>query len=70
MPRCLHSPSSQAATASGVDLDALAAAGAARIQQRGASVREPPQQRQGLRQRNGLFAILDAVSGLFSMFKK
>lgn len=54
----------------GVDLDALAAAGAARIQQRGAAVREPPQQQRGLKQRNGLFAILDAVSGLFSMFKK
>lgn len=54
----------------GVDLDALAAAGAERIAQRGAAVREPPQQQRGLKQRNGLLAFVDALSGLFSMFMK
>ena len=53
-----------------MDLDALAAAGAERIAQRGAAVREPPQQQRGLKQRNGLLAFVDALSGLFSMFMK
>lgn len=55
-------PALQAAAPSGgLDLDALAAAGAARIQGRGsgAASREPPQQRQ--RQGNRLLAALEAV---------